>query len=100
MPATRFFHVPICLCSHPILNCKPFVRNRIDLTLITLLCINISSLFIACVLRSGQNTVELLAIADKRIADLNEEIRILEKQVKRANLGSSYLFKVTEEYSY
>lgn len=97
MPSTRFFHVPIFLCSHPILNCKPFVRNRIDLTLITLLCINISSLFIACVLRSGQNTVELLAIADKRIADLNEEIRILEKQVKRANLGSSYLSKVTEE---
>ena len=78
-------------------NCIPFVRNGNDLTLITFLCINISSLFIACVLRSGQNTVELLAIADKRIADLNEEIRILEKQVKRANLGSSYLSKVTEE---
>ncbi|XP_078351511.1 uncharacterized protein LOC144636228 isoform X2 [Oculina patagonica] len=30
--------------------------------------------------RSGQNTVELLAIADRRVAELNEEIRMLEKQ--------------------
>ena len=33
--------------------------------------------------RSGQNTVELLAIADKRVAELNEQIRMLEKRVKR-----------------
>ena len=31
--------------------------------------------------RAGQNTVEMLAIADKRVAELNDEIRMLEKQV-------------------
>ena len=39
--------------------------------------------------RSGQNTVELLAIADKRVAELNEQIRMLEKQVKRICGGMS-----------
>lgn len=42
-----------------------------------------------CSCRSGQNTVELLAIADKRVAELNEEIRMLEKQV------NSHLLTVT-----
>lgn len=38
--------------------------------------------------RSGQNTVELLAIADKRIAELNEEIRMLEKQSAKVTAQS------------
>jgi len=43
----------------------------------------------ALLCRSGQNTVELLAIADRRVAELNEEIRMLEKQVTRTtNLGN------------
>lgn len=47
-------------------------------------------LFCCCfACRSGQNTVELLAIADRRVAELNEEIRMLEKQVtKTTNLGN------------
>ena len=33
--------------------------------------------------------MELLAIADKRVAELNEQIRMLEKQVKRTYGGMS-----------
>lgn len=45
--------------------------------------------FFCYTFRSGQNTVELLAIADKRVAELNEQIRMLEKQVKRTCGGMS-----------
>jgi len=39
--------------------------------------------------------VELLAIADRRVAELNEEIRMLEKQVtKTTNLGNVVLLKL------
>ena len=37
--------------------------------------------------------MELLAIADRRVAELNEEIRMLEKQVnKTTNLGTVVFF--------
>jgi len=49
----------------------------------------------ALLCRSGQNTVELLAIADRRVAELNEEIRMLEKQVtETTNLGNVVLLKL------
>ena len=47
--------------------------------------------------RSGQNTVELLAIADRRVAELNEEIRMLEKQVTiTTNLGNIVFVKLED----
>ena len=56
-------------------------------------CIKINAFF-ALFCRSGQNTVELLAIADRRVAELNEEIRMLEKQVsKTTNFGNVGLRK-------
>lgn len=36
--------------------------------------------------RSGQNTLGMLAIADRRVAELHDEIRMLEKQVTIATL--------------
>ena len=55
-----------------------------------LICMIFFAIVLFC--RSGQNTVELLAIADRRVAELNEEIRMLEKQVtKMPNLGNRHI---------
>ena len=42
--------------------------------------------------------MELLAIADRRVAELNEEIRMLEKQVtiKNASLGNGAFYVILQ----
>ena len=49
---------------------------------------------VASFCRSGQNTVELLAIADRRVAELNEEIRMLEKQVAKTTNLTNVVIKL------
>ena len=87
------FHEMICnkdfLGSYvATLCCSRIVPSNIALSLESCVSCTLRELCFFCY-RSGQNTVELLAIADKRVAELNEQIRMLEKQVKRICGGMS-----------